>query len=139
MSEHFKSTAALMLCFVSLLWAIELVNILLGHRLNFLGLWPRSVHGLLGIPLSPFLHAGVSHIVLNTVPLAVLGGLVAWHSHKEFVVVSLFIILVSGGGLWLFGRASYHVGASGLIFGYFGYLVARGWYIQSDGGDKECH
>ena len=45
--------------------------------------------------------------------------------------VSIFVILCGGAALWLFGRVSYHVGASGLIFGYFGYLVARGWYERS--------
>ena len=69
--------------------------------------------------------------MVNTVPFLVLGGLVALRGAKAFLSVSVLVILCGGAALWLFGRASYHVGASGLIFGYFGYLVARGWYERS--------
>ena len=57
--------------------------------------------------------------------------MVILHSPSVFVEVSVVIILVSGIGVWLFGRSGYHVGASGLIFGYFGFLVGRGWYERS--------
>ena len=64
-------------------------------------------------------------------PFLVLGGLVAIRGARAFVSTSLFIVLLGGAALWLFGRFSYHIGASTLIFGYFGYLVARGWYERS--------
>jgi len=87
--------------------------------------------GLAGIPLSPFLHGSFAHLSLNTLPLVTLGGLLILQGKRLFLSVSLWIILLSGAALWLLGRSAYHVGASSVLFGYFGYLVARGWYERS--------
>ena len=121
----------LMLGCVALLWSMECVNALLDHRLNRWGILPRTLAGLWGIPLSPFLHGSFTHLILNTVPLVTLGGFVAFYGARIFLAVSLWIILLSGAALWLLGRSAYHVGASSVLFGYFGYLVARGWYERS--------
>jgi len=122
---------SLLLGCVALLWGIECVNALLDHRLNRWGIVPRTLTGLVGIPLSPFLHGSFAHLILNTVPLITLGGFVAFYGTRVFLVVSLWIMLLSGAALWLLGRSAYHVGASSVLFGYFGYLVARGWYEHS--------
>jgi membrane associated rhomboid family serine protease len=116
---------------VVLLWGVECVNALLDYHLNRWGLLPRTLTGLVGIPLSPFLHGSFAHLILNTVPFVVLGGFVALQGTRLFLAVSFWIILLSGAALWLLGRSAYHVGASSVIFGYFGYLVARGWYERS--------
>jgi membrane associated rhomboid family serine protease len=92
---------------------------------------PRTLTGLVGIPLSPFLHGSFAHLSLNTLPLVTLGGFVALRGTRVFLAVSLWIILLSGAAIWLLGRSAYHIGASSVIFGYFGYLVARGWYERS--------
>lgn len=133
MITHLKAGAFLILGVACLIWAVEAVNVLSGRQLTGLGVLPRHLSGLVGIPLSPFIHGSVSHATVNTVPFLVLGGLVALRGVKAFMSVSVFVILCGGAALWLFGRASYHIGASGLIFGYFGYLVARGWYERSTG------
>src|SRR5215470_11624836 len=121
----------LLLGCVALLWSIECVNALLDYRLNRWGLLPRTLSGLVGIPLSPFLHGSFAHLSLNTVPLVTLGGFIVLQGKRLFISVSLWIILLSGTALWLLGRSAYHVGASSVLFGYFGYLVARGWYERS--------
>jgi len=121
----------LLLGCVALLWGIECVNALLDHRLNRWGILPRTFAGLVGIPLSPFLHGSFAHLILNTVPLVTLGSFVAFYGTRIFLAVSLWIILLSGAALWLLGRSAYHIGASSVLFGYFGYLVARGWYERS--------
>jgi len=131
MVAQLKAGASLILGAVCLIWAVEVVNTLSGRQLTGLGVLPRHLSGLIGIPLSPFIHGSVSHAMVNTVPFLVLGGLVALRGVKAFVSVSVVVILCGGVSLWLFGRASYHIGASGLIFGYFGYLLARGWYERS--------
>jgi membrane associated rhomboid family serine protease len=131
LGQQLKTSAYLILGLVLVIWAVELLNLLLGHRLNVLGILPRTVAGLPGIALSPFLHNGIGHVLLNTIPLVILGGLVILHGPRAFLEVSLVIIVVSGIGVWLFGRSGYHVGASGLIFGYFGFLVGRSWYERS--------
>ena len=131
MDLSIKKNLYWILGFVVLIWTIELVNFSIGHRLSDWGILPRTLKGLRGIPLSPFLHASLIHLMMNTIPLAVLGGFVILHGRQIFFEISIIIILVSGTALWLFGRSSYHVGASGLIFGYFGYLVLRAWYDRS--------
>ena len=121
----------LLLGCVAFLWGIECVNALLDHRLIRWGIMPRTLPGLVGIPLSPFLHGSFTHLILNTVPLVTLGSFVAFYGTRVFLTVSLWIMLLSGTALWLLGRSAYHVGASSVVFGYFGYLVARGWYERS--------
>lgn len=133
------ASLALLLVLVAVMWAVELVNIFMAHRLNEYGIVPRTIMGLRGIPASPFLHGGLGHLLSNTGPLLVLGGLVAVRGQANFVGVTAFIIFVGGLALWTVGRPwpwhdlqnLVHVGASGLVFGYFGYLVARGWYERS--------
>ena len=105
----------------------------MGHRLSTWGILPRTEIGLTGIPLSPFLHDSFNHVLSNTVPFLILGGLVALRGSQKLIGVSLFIIVVGGAGVWLIGRPAIHVGASGLVFGYFGYLVAAGWYDRKLG------
>ena len=121
----------LLVVFVGAIWVVELVNIFMGHGLSAYGILPRTQEGLKGIPLSPFLHAGIGHVLSNTVPLLVLGGFTALRARGAFPWVSLAIIIVGGAGVWVIGRSAIHVGASGLVFGYFGYLVAKGWYDKS--------
>ena len=133
MVARLKSSLILVLAAVVLLWAVEAANLITGHHLNTWGILPRTLTGLRGIPFSPFLHGNVHHLLVNTVPFLVLGGLVALQGRRALLSVSLFVIICGGIALWLFGRTAYHIGASGLIFGYFGYLVARAWYDRSIG------
>lgn len=114
-----------------IIWVVELLNLVLDHRISKWGILPRTPRGLIGIPLSPFLHFGIGHVLLNTVPFVILGGFVIRRGVREFIELSFFIIFVTGAATWLLGRSAYHVGASGLIFGYFGFLVASGWYERS--------
>lgn len=121
-----RASLPIILWFVLFLWAVACVDLLLGHALLRFGIVPRSLSGLPGIVLAPFLHGGIRHLMVNTVPLLVLGGLVLLHGRGVFVKNTLIITVLGGTGVWIMGRPSVHVGASGLIFGYFGYLVFRG-------------
>ena len=105
----------------------------MGHQLNAWGIFPRSVHGLAGIPLAPFLHGSFGHVISNSIPFLVLGGLIAFRGRQVLLRVSFIVIGVGGSAVWLLGRSAVHIGASGLVFGYFGYLVARGWYERKLG------
>ena len=113
--------------FIGLIWLVEIINLISGHSLNRLGLLPRSLSGIIGIFFAPFLHNGISHVSLNTIPFITLGGLVILVSKQLFIETTIFIIVISGAATWVFGRGARHVGASSLIFGYFGFLVANGW------------
>ena len=107
---------------------VEIVNWQLDHRLNEFGVTPRTNQGLIGIVLSPFLHTGFDHLFVNTLPVLFLGTFAALQGRRPFLLTILIIIIGEGFLLWCFGRPAVHVGASGLAFGLFGYLVARAWY-----------
>lgn len=110
------------------MWMVEIVNWQLDHRLNEFGVTPRTNQGLIGIVLSPFLHTGFDHLFVNTLPVLFLGTFAALQGRRPFLLTILIIIIGEGFLLWCFGRTAVHVGASGLAFGLFGYLVARAWY-----------
>ena len=128
MISRFSSSLPFLIGFVAVIWVVEIVNASMGHQLNAWGIFPRSVHGLAGIPLAPFLHGSFGHVISNSIPFLVLGGLIAFRGRQVLLRVSFIVIGVGGSGVWLLGRSAVHIGASGLVFGYFGYLVARGWY-----------
>jgi len=114
-----------------LMLALQLVNAISGYSLNGLGLLPHSPVGLLGIVVSPFLHASFLHLAGNLVPFLVLGTLVAAAGRRRFVAISLVIVLLGGLLVWLFGREGLHVGASGWVFGLWACLLAQAWYRRS--------
>ncbi len=123
--EFFGKRLAPVLSLLAIIWIVEAVNLVLGHRLTTWGILPRSIGGLVGIPLAPFIHVGIWHALSNTIPLIILGGLSLANGRKQFWITTVTIIFLSGILVWLFARSSYHVGASGLVFGYFGALLAR--------------
>ena len=119
---------------MGLLWAIEGVDlVLLGGALDGLGILPRTPEGLLGIPLHPLLHLGFGHLVLNTIGVLLFGGLVLLRDPRDFWTALLLGTLVGGIGVWLFGRPSVHIGASGVVFALFGYLLLTGWFDRQAG------
>ncbi len=110
-----------------MLWLIELINWLTGHALNqTFGLRPRDAVGLIGVPLMPALHGGFGHLISNSVPLAVLGSVGLLVAPRRFLPATVLIVLVSGLAVWVFARGGVVVGASGLVFGWFAYLVTAG-------------
>lgn len=110
------------------IWALQILNWLLGYRMNlWFGLEPRDFGGLLGVVGAPFLHANFTHAISNSIPLAILGGLAALTSRNEFPIATFIIVVLGGLLTWIFARTAVHVGASGLIFGYFGFLIVYGW------------
>lgn len=127
--EVFRS-ARLVLVPVAVMWVLEAVDqLLLRGALDHLGIRPRSMSGLWGIPVAPWLHGGFGHLMANTAPLLVLGTIIVLRSRRDLVVVSVLATLVGGAGIWLLGAPrSNHIGASILVFGYLGFLLWRGWY-----------
>lgn len=132
-TRELQSHAAILGGFVALLWTIEIVDFsVFGGRLNSYGIRPRSLDGLEGILFMPFLHGSFAHLAANTLPFATLGWLIMLREISDFFVVSAVTVLVSGVGVWLTGAPnSVHIGASGLIFGYFGFLLLRGFFERS--------
>ncbi|MFT5393990.1 MAG: membrane associated rhomboid family serine protease [Gammaproteobacteria bacterium] len=116
---------------VVIMWLIEAVSWSSGHALVRFGIEPRTPSGLIGIFTAPFLHGSLVHMASNTIPMLVLGALVAVSGAGRLVGVTIVTAVIGGLGVWAFGRAAMHVGASILIFGYFGFLVANAYYERS--------
>lgn len=117
------------------LWSIEIVDwFILGGRLDQYGILPRTLIGLRGIFAAPLLHGDFGHLIANTLPLLTLSWWVMLRSISTWLVASTGIVLVGGLGTWLFGAGrAVHIGASGLVFGYMGYLIARGYRERTVG------
>lgn len=106
------------------MWFIEAADtFVLGDRLQRNGIQPRRTAGIDGVLWAPFLHSTWSHLVSNTLPFAVLGGLVAVRGFNRWMAVSLSAILIGGGLTWALAGGGNHLGASGVVFGYFGALI----------------
>jgi membrane associated rhomboid family serine protease len=126
-----KDNIPLALLLIGFLWGILIVNKLVGYRLNLLGIYPRHLIGLIGIPIHPLLHGGFNHLFFNSIPLFVLLTFVLTGGINSFICITLSITLISGFAIWLFGRRAIHIGASDLIMGYWGYLLVDAYQHPS--------
>jgi membrane associated rhomboid family serine protease len=127
-----RDHGTLLFTLLGIMWAVELFDLLPFINPDRFGIQPRSISGLTGIVCSPFLHDGFGHLIANSVPFIVLGGLVLFGGRRLFWKVTLFVMIVGGFGVWLFaGSFTNHIGASGLIFGYLGFLLTRGYFERS--------
>lgn len=114
---------------LGIVWAINILNWALKSHLNILGIYPRSLWGLLGIIFSPILHANFNHLFFNSIPFFVLGMFLLALGKPVFIGVTVIIALLQGILVWLFGRKYIHIGASGVISGYFGFILGLA-YLQ---------
>jgi membrane associated rhomboid family serine protease len=114
------------------MWLFFVATLLTGGALLSLGIIPRSVVGLRGIVFAPLLHGNLSHLLLNSISFAILGWLVMLRDPRHFTFVTAVSMLSSGLLAWLLGAPGFvHVGASGVIFGYLGFLMLSGWYARN--------
>jgi len=131
-AQAIKDHLVLLFGFLGIMWAVELVDLLPFTEFDRYGIHPRSTSGLPGIVLAPLLHAGFGHLLMNSLPFVILGGIVLLGGLRVFWKVTVFVTVVGGLGVWLFaGSFSNHLGASGLIFGYLGFILARGCFEKS--------
>lgn len=132
LQESIKSHLGLLFGLLGLMWAVEILDLLPFIHLDSHGIHPRTVSGLVGIVLAPLLHTNFEHLVLNSLPFVMLGGIVLLGGVRAFWMVTVFVMLAGGFGVWLFaGSLTNHIGASGLIFGYLGFILARGIFERS--------
>ena len=125
-----RKKCQLILSILALLVIIELINIFTGRSLNQFGILPRHPTSLPGILLAPFIHGSLVHLISNMVPLAVFSFLLMMHGILRYLLVSLWVVIIGGGLVWLFGREAMHIGASGVIYGYFAYLIVAGFLAK---------
>jgi membrane associated rhomboid family serine protease len=134
LARDFRRWVRTIVLLVAVIWIVGILDALvLGGQLSRFGILPRTERGLWGILLAPFLHAGMGHLLANSTGILIFGGLVILRSEVHFWLVTVAGGLSSGFGTWLVGRPSLHIGASGIIFAYFGYLLFAGWFERSIG------
>ncbi|WP_067814711.1 rhomboid family intramembrane serine protease [Actinomadura kijaniata] len=117
--------ALLVTAVTAVMWVLEFVDVATGGSLDRFGIQPHDVDDLPDILTAPFLHVGFGHLMSNTVPFLILGFLAAARGVGKFLAASLFVIVVGGLGVWFTSPVN-TLGASILVFGFFGYLVGRG-------------
>jgi membrane associated rhomboid family serine protease len=131
-TRTFKQQVSTLSATAGATWTAFVVNGLAGGGLMQYGVIPRTRTGLRGILFAPFLHANMQHLIANTIPFLAMGWLVMLRDARHFLPVTLFAMLGSGLMAWLLGApGSVHIGASGVVFGYFGFLLLGGWYARS--------
>ncbi|MDX9848299.1 MAG: rhomboid family intramembrane serine protease [Tenuifilaceae bacterium] len=122
----FKHSLLLPSLFVLVLWLVTITEHSLGLSFYKLGTYPRSLAGLSGILFTPFIHSGFKHLLANSIPLIVMGSGIIYFYRSLSYRVFLIIWLASGICLWIGGRPSYHIGASGLVYGLASFLFFSG-------------
>lgn len=132
MTRAFKSQLTVLMTMFLAMWAVFLLTSITGGFFLYLGVIPRTVIGLRGILFAPFLHGSLNHIVANSIPFLLFGWLILLRDPRHFVPVTMMAMIGSGMMAWLFGApGSIHIGASGVIFGYLGFLMLSGWFARS--------
>jgi membrane associated rhomboid family serine protease len=123
---NFRLAIKIALGFIALIWLIQLLNWGLDLGLERFGVRPRQLGGLLGVLVAPLLHSDFSHLIANSLPLLVLGaGMLYLYPNSALKVIPA-VYLGPGIAVWLFGRASVHIGASGLVYGLVSYVFVAG-------------
>jgi membrane associated rhomboid family serine protease len=118
---------------IGAMWFVWFVDFLWrGGTFTAYGIHPRTVEGLWQIALAPFIHADFAHLIANTIPFVILGYLIVIRDKRTFMLVFIVATVISGLGIWLLGGAdTVHMGASGVVFAFMGYLLARGYFERS--------
>jgi membrane associated rhomboid family serine protease len=120
------------LAMAAVMWVVEAVDQIAGGRLDAYGIEPRETEGLDGVVWAPFLHGGFDHLIGNTIPFLLLGIAIALSGVARVILVVVIVAVIGGLGTWLIAPSNtIHIGASGIVFGFAGYLVARGIFSRS--------
>lgn len=106
-------------------WVIFFITALISNKPLLLGIIPRRIYGMAGILFAPLLHANFNHVFFNSIPLLVLSNFILINGLHYYLVVTLMITVLSGLAIWCFAKPGLHIGASGLITGYWAFLVSN--------------
>jgi len=132
LAREVKTQATILGGLVAVMWGLELIDLVIFQgALDSYGILPRTIIGLRGILFAPFLHGGLPHLIANTIPFLTLGWFVMLQETSDFFIVTAITMVVSGLGVWLIGSPGVHIGASGLVFGYLGFLLLRGYFQRN--------
>jgi membrane associated rhomboid family serine protease len=122
----------LLAAIVALMWLTEVINTIDGDRLDGDGIYARSFSHLWGILTAPFIHVSFQHLISNSIPFIFMGLIIALRGAARLALVTAIVVLIGGFGTWLVSPSGVStVGASGVVFGYATYLLARGLFNRS--------
>ena len=130
--KELKTELLTPLIFPALLWVIHLFALLINLDLSRMGILPRNFAGLLGIITSPLIHADFSHLISNTIPLIILGWIIFFFYPKVSYLLFVFIYFITGLLVWIFARQVYHIGASGVVYGFVSFLFFSGIFRRDN-------
>jgi membrane associated rhomboid family serine protease len=114
------------------MWIVFLLSFLFKEDFSRMGLLPRNLIGLLGIITSPLIHADFSHLISNTIPLIILGWIIFSFYPKLSYLLFVLIYLLTGFLVWIFARQVYHIGASGVVYGFVSFLFFSGIFRRDN-------
>jgi membrane associated rhomboid family serine protease len=123
-----RKKLAVPLSFTTLMWLLFIAGERWNANLVYFGIWPRHVSSLPAILTSPLIHANWEHLLSNTIPMLILGIILFITYEKIAAVIWIANYLLTGTLVWLFARASYHIGASGIIYGLASFLLFSGFF-----------
>lgn len=122
------ATVSALALLIATMWLVEIVDsLVLDDRLQGNGIGPRRIEALDGVLWHPFLHSGFRHLMSNTVPLAVMGALIGLQGRRYWATITVGTAVIGGFLVWLLAGGTNHIGASGIVFGYFGALLGAAW------------
>ena len=113
--------------FVSIMALMHLIQFVFTTNFTHFGIYPRSISGLIGILTSPLVHGSFNHLFNNSIPLIILGTMLFYFYKEIALKVSVWIYLMVGVWTWIYAREAYHIGASGVLYGLFAFLLASGF------------
>lgn len=131
-TQVFKKSMWYTTMFVGVLWLIKAYELTFGADLGYLGIFPLTLKGTIGIFTSPLIHGDPLHLLSNTFPLILLGVGLFYFYHKIAKRVFLWIYILTGVGVWIIAREAYHIGASGIIYGILSFLFFIGLFNKDN-------
>ena len=129
-SPHLFTAIEYALSFLGIFWFVWLIDTVFSLNLGVLGVYPRSIDGLIGVITSPFIHGGLEHLLANTIPFGILCTLLFLFYKKNAFLFFILNWITAGLGTWLIGREAYHIGVSGVIYAIASFLIFGGIFSR---------
>ena len=130
--ERFVRKLLIPLLFPAVLWVVHLLSLFFNLKLGGMGILPRDLPGLMGIVTGPLIHAEYAHLISNTIPLIILGWIIFFFFRRISYLLFFFIYLITGMLVWILAREVYHIGASGIVYGFVSFLFFSGIFRRDN-------
>ena len=119
------STLFIPFLFLLLMWLVKVIEVNFQISLVRYGVFPQTIDGLKGILFSPFIHKDFTHLINNSYPILILGGMLFAIYRKIATQLFVWLYFIAGFWLWIIGSPSFHIGASGFIYALASFLISK--------------